>query len=154
LGVDPADGQIGERAMQRFVAALRRAGISPSRLDYINLHGTATIQNDAMESHAVHALVGDAVAVSSTKPFTGHALGAAGAIEAAFCWIAMQDNNAEGKLPPHLWDAMRDPQLPSLRVAGLGARIGQPIRWSMSNLFAFGGANATLVFGRTGHGTA
>ncbi|MDB5821442.1 MAG: beta-ketoacyl-[acyl-carrier-protein] synthase [Herminiimonas sp.] len=141
----------GKGATAAMAAALRRAGIDASQLDYINLHGTATIQNDAMESRAVHALVGDTVAVSSTKPFTGHALGAAGAIEAAFCWLAMQDYNAEGRLPPHLWDGAADPQLPSLWMAAPGERTGAPIRWSMSNSFAFGGANATLVFGRTGH---
>jgi 3-oxoacyl-[acyl-carrier-protein] synthase-1 len=144
----------GKGATAAMVAALRRAGIGASQLDYINLHGTATMQNDAMESHAVHALVGGAVAVSSTKPFTGHALGAAGAIEAAFCWLAMQDDNAAGRLPPHLWDGMIDPQLPSLWLAKPGERTGRPIRWSMSNSFAFGGANATLVFGRTGNDIA
>ncbi|UUZ51873.1 hypothetical protein LP420_37175 [Massilia sp. B-10] len=75
------------------------------------MHGTATIQNDAMESRVVADMFGPRVAVSSTKPFTGHALGAAAALEAAFCWIAMQDDNAEGLLPPHLWDGAQDPAL-------------------------------------------
>ena len=129
--------------------ALRRAGIQPSDVDYINLHGTATVQNDAMESHAVADLFGPGVAVSSTKPFTGHTLGAAGAVEAAFCWLAMQDDNPAGKLPPHLWDGAQDPALPALNVVRPGTRLGRPLRWALSNSFAFGGSNATLVFGRS-----
>ena len=129
--------------------ALGRAGISADEIDYINLHGTATVQNDAMESRAVAALLGADVAVSSTKPLTGHTLGAAGAVEAAFCWLAMQDDNADGRLPPHLWDGEQDPALPVLNVATPGARLGRPIRYALSNSFAFGGSNAALVFGRT-----
>jgi len=128
--------------------ALERAGIAASDIDYINLHGTATPQNDAMESRAVEALFGLEVAVSSTKPFTGHTLGAAGAVEAAFCWLAMQDDNPEGLLPPHLWNGAPDPALPALKVAGKGTRLGRPIRYALSNSFAFGGSNASLVFGR------
>jgi 3-oxoacyl-[acyl-carrier-protein] synthase-1 len=128
--------------------ALSRAGIGAAQIDYVNLHGTATLQNDAMESRVIHDLFGSAVPVSSTKPFTGHALGAAGAIEAGLCWLAMQDDNCAGKLPPHLWDGMRDPALPGLNVAEPGASIGRPLRWALSNSFAFGGANAALVLGR------
>jgi 3-oxoacyl-[acyl-carrier-protein] synthase-1 len=142
---DPAGG--GARLAMR--EALRRAGIEPSDVDYINLHGTATVQNDAMESHALADLFGTGVAVSSTKPFTGHTLGAAGAVEAALCWLAMQDDNPAGKLPPHLWDGAQDPALPALNVVRPGTRLGRPLRWALSNSFAFGGSNATLVFGRT-----
>jgi 3-oxoacyl-[acyl-carrier-protein] synthase I len=141
---DPAG--VGARlAIER---ALARAGISAAQIDYVNLHGTGTLQNDAMESRVIHALFGAGVAVSSTKPFTGHALGAAGAIEAGLCWLAMQDDNPEGKLPPHLWDGTPDPELPVLNVAERGSSLGQPLRWILSNSFAFGGANATLVLGR------
>jgi 3-oxoacyl-[acyl-carrier-protein] synthase-1 len=142
---DPVGG--GARLAMR--EALRRAGIEPGDVDYINLHGTATVQNDAMESRAVADLFGADVAVSSTKPFTGHTLGAAGAVEAAFCWLAMQDDNPAGKLPPHLWDGAQDPALPVLNVVRPGVRLGRPLRWALSNSFAFGGSNATLVFGRT-----
>jgi 3-oxoacyl-[acyl-carrier-protein] synthase-1 len=142
---DPAGG--GARLAMR--EALRRAGIEAADVDYINLHGTATVQNDAMESRAVADLFGLGVAVSSTKPFTGHTLGAAGAVEAAFCWLAMQDDNPAGKLPPHLWDGAQDPALPELNVVRPGARLGRPLRWALSNSFAFGGSNAALVFGRT-----
>jgi 3-oxoacyl-[acyl-carrier-protein] synthase-1 len=141
---DPAG--VGSRiAVER---ALRRAGVAPAEVDYINLHGTATVQNDAMESRLVHALFGDGVAVSSTKPLTGHTLGAAGAIEAGLCWLAMQDDNPCGKLPPHLWDGEHDPALPVLNLAAPGSSAGGPLRYAVSNSFAFGGANACLVLGR------
>ncbi|HCY61260.1 MAG TPA: beta-ketoacyl-[acyl-carrier-protein] synthase II [Oxalobacteraceae bacterium] len=138
----------GKGASIAIEKALARAGIDPAQIDYINLHGTATPQNDAMESRAVHALFGSSVAVSSTKAFTGHALGAAGAIEAALCWLAMQDDNSEGLLPPHLWDGVPDPALPQLNAVAPGTHLGRPLAWAMSNSFAFGGANAALVFGR------
>lgn len=141
---DPA----GTGATSAMEKALARAGIAPAQIDYINLHGTATQQNDAMESRAVHRLFGNAVAVSSTKAFTGHALGAAGAIEAALCWLAMQDDNADGLLPPHLWDGVRDAALPELNAIAPGTRLGRRVSWALSNSFAFGGANAALVFGR------
>jgi 3-oxoacyl-[acyl-carrier-protein] synthase-1 len=143
-GPDPAG--VGARlAIER---ALARAGIPAAQIDYVNLHGTGTLQNDAMESRVIHALFGEAVAVSSTKPLTGHTLGAAGAIEAGFCWLAMQEDNPAGKLPPHLWDGMADPDLPTLNVAETGSDLGHPLRWALSNSFAFGGANVALVLGR------
>jgi 3-oxoacyl-[acyl-carrier-protein] synthase-1 len=141
---DPT-GAGAKLAMQQ---ALARADITAVQVDYINLHGTATLQNDAMEARVVHDLFGGGVWVSSTKPFTGHALGAAGAIEAGLCWLAMQDDNQSGRLPPHLWDRQADPSLPALHVAEPGASLGRPLRWALSNSFAFGGANASLVFGR------
>jgi 3-oxoacyl-[acyl-carrier-protein] synthase I len=141
---DPA----GKGATIAIERALARAGVAPAHIDYVNLHGTATVQNDAMESRVVHALFGDAVPVSSTKPFTGHALGAAGAIEAGLCWLAMQDDNPRGRLPPHLWDGVRDPDLPPLRTANIGESLGRPLRWALSNSFAFGGANVALLLGR------
>jgi 3-oxoacyl-[acyl-carrier-protein] synthase-1 len=136
----------GSGARLSIAQALKRAGIKAADVDYINLHGTATPQNDAMESHVIHELFGDSVPVSSTKPFTGHTLGAAAAIEAALCWLAMQDG--EGRLPPHLWDGVADPALPKLNVALPGAVLGRPMRWALSNSFAFGGSNATLVLER------
>lgn len=142
---DPAGGG----ARLSITQALQRAGIAASEIDYINMHGTATVQNDAMESRVIQDLFGADVAVSSTKPFTGHTLGAAAAIEAAICWLAMQDDNTDGKLPPHLWDGAQDASLPSLNVVAPGTRLGRPVRWALSNSFAFGGSNATLVFGRS-----
>ena len=128
--------------------ALARAGVQASQVDYVNLHGTATQQNDAMEARVVAELFGGQVYASSTKPLTGHALGAAAAIEAALCWLAMQPDNREGLLPPHLWSGVPDPALPPLRLALPGARLGRPLDWALSNSFAFGGSNAALLLGR------
>jgi len=128
--------------------ALARAGVDATQIEYVNLHGTATVQNDAMESLVVNALFGEQVAVSSTKSYTGHTLGAAGAIEAGLCWLAMQDDNATGCLPPHLWDGASDVNLPALHLLPAEYQLGRPLRWALSNSFAFGGANAALVLGR------
>ena len=141
---DPAGGG----ARLAMTQALQRAGIEAARIDYINMHGTATPQNDAMESRVIEDLFGLEVPVSSTKPFTGHTLGAAAAIEAALCWLAMQDDNPQGKLPPHLWDGAADPALPALNLAPVGAALGRPLRHVLSTSFAFGGSNAALVLGR------
>ncbi|OFA04794.1 beta-ketoacyl-ACP synthase [Duganella sp. HH101] len=142
---DPA----GVGARLAMTQALERAGVVAAQIDYINMHGTATRQNDAMESGVIAALFGHEVAVSSTKPFTGHTLGAAAAIEAALCWLAMQDDNPQGRLPPHLWDGVADPALPVLNLAAPGAALGRPLRHVLSSSFAFGGSNAALLLGRT-----
>ncbi len=135
-------GRGAAEAMQR---ALARAGIAPHQIDYVNLHGTATEQNDAMESLAVERVLGRAVPVSSTKPLTGHALAGAGAIEAAFAWHTLVDNPA-GRLPVHWWDGVVDAALPALSPVAPGMSLGRPVRHVLSNSFAFGGSNASLLF--------
>jgi 3-oxoacyl-[acyl-carrier-protein] synthase I len=138
----------GRGARIAIEQALAQARLEATNVDYINLHGTATPANDAMESAVVHNLFGDRVPVSGTKSMTGHTLGAAGALEAAFCWMAMQDENDRGLLPPHLWDGEADPALAPLRPVAVGESLGRPPRYALSNSFAFGGANAALLFGR------
>ena len=138
----------GHGAKLAIRQAMRRAELHPDDIDYINLHGTATKQNDAMESLVVNMLFGDRVPASSTKPLTGHTLGAASGIEAGLCWLAMQDNNPQGVLPPHLWDGVPDPALPPLNLVGPMQTLGRPLRRVLSNSFAFGGTNAALIFGR------
>ena len=64
------------------------------------------------------------------------------------CWLALQEDNPEGYLPPHVWDGIADPALPPLKLALPGSRLGRALRWAMSNSFAFGGSNASLLFGR------
>ena len=134
----------GRGAVAAMQQALHRAALDRTQIDYVNLHGTATLQNDAMESRAVAAVLGLEVPVSSTKPLTGHALAAAGAVEAAICWHTLVDNPA-GRLPPHWWDGVRDADLPAVRVAVPGETLGRAPRHVLSNSFAFGGSNACLV---------
>jgi 3-oxoacyl-[acyl-carrier-protein] synthase I len=137
----------GRGAAEAMRRALRRAGLAAADIDYVNLHGTATPQNDAMESLAVERVFGWGVPVSSTKPLTGHALAAAGAIEAVFAWHALSDD-ARGRLPVHRWDGERDAALPPLRTVAPGSVHERPVRHVLSNSFAFGGSNAALVFAR------
>lgn len=140
----------GDGARASMVAALADAGLAPADIAYVNLHGTATALNDAMESKAVHAVFGADTPCSSTKALTGHTLGAAGAVEAAFLWLALSpDWNPDGRLPPQMWDGMADPALPVIALTDRSARLGLSPRVAMlSNSFAFGGSNCALVLGR------
>ena len=135
----------GRGAAQAMHKALKRAGLQPEHIGYLNLHGTATQHNDAMESHAVAQVFPLGVPCSSTKPMTGHTLGAAGALEAAFCWLSLTHDNA---LAPHLWDGQPDPALPALQWVIPGQTLAaSPQRCLMSNSFAFGGNNVSLIIG-------
>ncbi|MFJ2366600.1 beta-ketoacyl-[acyl-carrier-protein] synthase family protein [Pseudomonas sp. NPDC087697] len=138
----------GRGALQAMNKALRSAGVPPERINYLNLHGTATQHNDAMESLAVNTLFPEGVPCSSTKPMTGHTLGAAGALEAAFCWLSLSNENTEHALPPQVWDGQPDPQLPALNFVTAADRLEQSAtRCLMSNSFAFGGNNVSLIIG-------
>jgi len=139
---DPA----GRGASSALRDALQSAGVGAGAIDYINLHGTATMANDAMESKVVAEVFGLSTASSSTKPLTGHALGAAGAIDAALCWLTLV-NNAQGYVPPHWWDGVADPTLPTLHMVAPGELSPRPLRYLLSHNFAFGGSNAALVLG-------
>jgi 3-oxoacyl-[acyl-carrier-protein] synthase-1 len=132
------EGAGARAAMQQ---ALARAGLAPGDIDYINLHGTATPNNDAAEDKAVCAVLGSVTPCSSTKGATGHTLGAAGAVEAAICLIALED----GLMPAGLNRSQPDPEL---NAAYLDANRAAPLRHVLSNSFGFGGSNASLVFGR------
>ncbi len=133
----------GRGASDAMARALSSAGLDAGMIDYVNLHGTATEHNDAMESHAIDATFGRPVACSSTKALTGHTLGAAGALEAAFCWLVLTD--PQRRLPPHVWDGQADPSLPSLAFTDGDSRLPPGQRHLMSNSFAFGGNNASLI---------
>ena len=137
LSAPDPEGTGAEAAMR---AALAEAGATPAEIGYVNLHATATRKNDEMESRVMARVFPAGTPVSGTKPLTGHALGAAGALEAAFCYLALTD----GRLPPHVWDGEADPDLPALRVVAKGERLSS--RFVMSNSFAFGGSNASLIF--------
>ena len=132
----------GLGARLAMTAALASAGLTAADIDYINLHGTATASNDAAEGRAVADLFGDRVPCSSTKGATGHTLGAAGAVEAVICAIAL----ADGLLPGSAGTGSCDPALP---LAYQLASRSAPLRRALSNSFGFGGSNCSLVFGRT-----
>jgi 3-oxoacyl-[acyl-carrier-protein] synthase-1 len=148
----------GKGAAKAMEDAIARAGIGPEDIGYVNLHGTGTPLNDRMEAQAMAVVFGAAPPpASSTKPVTGHTLGAAGALELALCRMVLETaaedtESAAGKsggipLPVHCWDGIRDEELPPLRLAGPADR-GTKIRYCMSNSFAFGGCNVSLVLGR------
>jgi 3-oxoacyl-[acyl-carrier-protein] synthase-1 len=131
---------IGARlAMEQALAA---SALTPADIDYVNLHGTATLVGDAAEDHAVATLFGATTPVSSTKGFCGHTLGASGVVEAIFCALAIQ----HGFLPGSPHTNQVDPAFKSHYVTqGRPARINR----AMSNSFGFGGVNCSLVFGRS-----
>jgi len=138
------EGLGAERAMR---AALADAGLGPAEIAYLNLHGTGTVQNDLMESLATARVFGESPPCSSTKSLVGHTLGAAGAMEAGFCWLVLA-NGSEGEipLPPHVYDGRLDPKLPGVRLATKGQRVGAgPV---LTNSFGFGGNNCSLVLGQ------
>lgn len=137
----------GRGASQAMLKALADARQEAGQIGYLNLHGTATLHNDAMESLAVHAVFPGGVPCSSTKPLTGHTLGAAGALEAALCWLCLSTDNRDGRLPPHRWDGAADPQLAPLAFVDDDTRLGERQRYLMSNSFAFGGNNISLILG-------
>ena len=135
----------GDGALRCMAAAARRAGVSPSEIDYINAHGTSTPGGDEVELKAVERLVGNAAgrtSMSSTKSSIGHLLGAAGAVEAIFCLLAIRDQVA----PPTL--NLDNPSVATaLDLVPHKARE-RPIKIALSNSFGFGGTNASLVFRR------
>ncbi|QYO68414.1 beta-ketoacyl-ACP synthase II [Leptolyngbya sp. 7M] len=131
------------RVMQR---AIKDADVSPERIGYVNAHGTSTPYNDKFESLAIKQVFGDhaknGLAVSSTKSMTGHALGAAGGIEAVFSVLAIK----EGKLPPTINYEHPDPDCDLDYVPNVAREAD--IEYALSNSFGFGGTNASLIFKR------
>jgi 3-oxoacyl-[acyl-carrier-protein] synthase-1 len=139
---DPEGGG-ARRAME---AALQDAGVSANEIAYLNLHGTGTPANDAMEARAVAELFGAETPCSSTKPLVGHTLAAAGAVEAAFCWLLACAADAPF-LPPHRFDGDLDPALPPMHLVAPGERAARAHPLTLSASFGFGGSNAALVIG-------
>jgi 3-oxoacyl-[acyl-carrier-protein] synthase II len=138
----------GDGAFRCMQAALKRAGITPSELDYINAHGTSTPVGDEIELRALERLVGDAagtISMSSTKSATGHLLGAAGAIEAIFSVLAIRD----GKVPPTL--NLDHPSVQTEVDLVPHQSKAKKVDVALSNSFGFGGTNASLVFRRYQH---
>ncbi|NNH39068.1 beta-ketoacyl-[acyl-carrier-protein] synthase family protein [Acinetobacter terrae] len=133
----------GKGAAEAMQKALDMAGVTASDIGYLNMHGTATPQNDDMEIKAVQTVFQQYdVPISSTKHKTGHCLGAAGAIEAVICQQVLAD---QSWLPLH-HSGNIDPELDEQNYV-LNAQLQQPIDYVMSNSFAFGGSNISLIFG-------
>ena len=134
----------GAGAKMAIKQALRAANITHEDVGYINLHGTGTRKNDAMESLVVNELFPSDPYCSSTKPLIGHTLGASGAQELGLCWLLLSENyNPEKALPCHVWDQKQDPGLPKINL------ISKLVNWEkpvfMSSSFAFGGSNVCLI---------
>ena len=125
-------------AMQRAMAA---AGVDAAQVDYLNLHGTATPANDAVEAAAVAAIFPDTLHAGSTKGWTGHTLGAAGIVESVFALLALQHDLLPGTLNSRDPDPACGPQLRFDNAR-------RPVRLAMNNSFGFGGNNCSLLFGK------
>lgn len=135
----------GAGAKQAITMALRDADLTPDKIDYINAHGTSTPVGDVLEAQAIKSVMGDhsnKVWVSSTKSMTGHALGAAGAIESAFCIMAIKDQI----VPPTINLENKEESVELDLVPGK-ARDGK-IQNVLNNSFGFGGTNACLIFSK------
>jgi 3-oxoacyl-[acyl-carrier-protein] synthase II len=140
-----APAEDGDGAFRCMSAALRRAGVTPAEIDYINAHGTSTPLGDEIELKAVERVVGNAagnISMSSTKSSVGHLLGAAGAVEAIFCLLAMRDQVA----PPTI--NLDNPSVATAIDLVPHTARKRPINVVLSNSFGFGGTNASLVFRR------
>lgn len=138
---DP-DGRGAEAAICQ---ALAQASLSPQHVNYVNLHGTGTPLNDAMEAGVVHRLFPHNPPCSSSKGQIGHTLGAAGASEAAICWLLL--TRGGGRLAPHVWDGVSDERLAPIRLVQPEDRFPEGRRVLLSNSFAFGGNNAAVLLG-------
>jgi len=139
-----APSEDGDGGMRVMAAALRDAGITPDKIDYINAHGTSTPYNDKLETLAIKRLFGahaHQIAISSTKSMTGHLLGAAGGLEAGITALAIKHQ----LVPPTINYRTPDPECDLDYVPNVGREMR--VTYTMSNSFAFGGLNAVLVFG-------
>jgi 3-oxoacyl-[acyl-carrier-protein] synthase I len=136
----------GKGACITMQAAFAQSPFALAQLDYLNLHGTATKLNDAMESTAVSSVFGNSVLCSSTKSLTGHTLGAAAATELGLCCLLLSENNIDKTIPAQAWDQQFDPELPALNIAD-GIKKPASLKLCLSNSFAFGGNNISLLVG-------
>ncbi|CAA0108417.1 3-oxoacyl-[acyl-carrier-protein] synthase 2 [BD1-7 clade bacterium] len=138
----------GNGAFSAMQQALTQADLPAEQVDYVNLHGTATPLNDAMESKAVYRLVSDSAAISSTKSLTGHTLGAAAATELGLCALLIEKTIEHGaiKIPAQRWDQEYDPDIAPLNIVKDNTPAAE-IKNCLSNSFAFGGNNTSLLIG-------
>jgi len=135
----------GAGAISAMKIALDQAQLCADDIDYVNLHGTGTRLNDAMEAFAMNRVFGNETQCSSTKPLTGHTLGAAGATEIGLCWLLL-DNKETKQLAPHVYDGQYDTEIEKIQLVpndGMSRRCAI----TMSNSFAFGGNNVSVILG-------
>ncbi len=135
----------GEGAIIAMKNALSDARVKAQDVDYVNLHGTATAKNDEMEALAVSNIFGSKTACSSSKAMIGHTLGAAGATEVGLCWLILNEQSDD--YPPHIWDNIKDPNIHQLNLVGIGSKHEKIINRCLSNSFAFGGNNVSVLIG-------
>lgn len=133
----------GTQAVKAIETALKQANLNADDIDYINLHGTGTISNDIMEANAVYKIFKNNIPASSTKPLTGHCLGASASIETALCCATLEKNI----LLPHIYDGVYDSSLPELSLVKKSQTVPH-LRNVMCNAFGFGGTNAVLILGK------
>ncbi len=138
------DGLQASCAMEK---ALKTAGLTPSNIDFVSAHGTSTALNDTMEAKAVNRVLGPGARMASLKPYTGHTLAGAGALQAAFAWMLLTEN-PEGRLFVNRTGGAKDPALAPFDLIESPTSLGRPLNAVMGNAFAFGGSNAVLVFKR------
>ena len=134
----------GTQAVKAIQTALDEAKLPPYGIDYINLHGTGTISNDLMEANAIYKVFGNKVPASSTKPITGHCLGAAAAVETYICYEILKGKR---NLPILNFDGEYDESLPKIQLVDKNISPAN-IKTCMCTSFGFGGTNAVLILGK------
>jgi len=132
----------GTGAISSMKAVLSDAGLTPKEIDFINMHGTGTVANDAMESLAINSVFGENTLCASTKPLTGHTLGAAGAISVALSWLMLKHQF----VVPHIFDGEYGTDCAKINLATTKSQSN--INTVLCNAFAFGGSNASVIIGR------
>ncbi|MCR4917849.1 MAG: beta-ketoacyl-ACP synthase [Alphaproteobacteria bacterium] len=132
----------GAGAISSMQMALKKANITPKDIDFINMHGTGTIANDAMESLAINSVFGEETLCASTKTLTGHTLGAAGAISAALSWLMIKHQF----IIPHIFDGEYATDCARINLAT--TKESKKVNTVLCNAFAFGGSNASIIIGQ------
>ena len=121
---------------------MKDSNLDPKDIDFINMHGTGTIANDAMESHAIFEVFGNSPLCTSTKPLTGHCLGAAGACSVALSWLMLKNDF----IIPHVYDGQFAHDCAPITLTKKNSQ--RKIKNILCNAFAFGGSNSTIIIGK------
>lgn len=135
-----------KESIKAIKTALKEANLTPQNIDYINLHGTGTTSNDLMEATAIHEIFKDTIPCSSTKPMTGHCLGAASTIEIGLCCKLLETQNPT--LYPHIYNQNYDSTLPKIKL--ITHPISKPVNNCLCTSFGFGGTNTAIIISKKG----